>query len=313
MRILYPLHFQKGRAMKTATQKEWQQAEQKTPKRRVLDYLLMTVSCLCYAAAISLFLDPNNLAPGGVSGLSIILNRLIPIGVGNLILIINIPILLLGLWKFGFKLILSTLYCTVLSSLLTNVLSGYGAVTGDPLLAALVGAGMVAVGLGGVFKAGATTGGTDIIIKLLRLKYPHMKTGALFFMTDVMIVAASVLVFQDLDRALYAGISVFVTSFVLDLVLYGRDGAKLIYIISDNSEKITERILEELDIGVTYVKGQGAYSGKEKKVIMCVMRKQLAPRTEEIVKEEDPEAFMIVSSATEIYGEGYKSYFSEKL
>ena len=299
--------------MKTAIQKEWQQAEQKTPKRRILDYLLMTVSCLCYAAAISLFLDPNNLAPGGVSGISIILNRLIPIGVGNLILVINIPILLLGLWKFGFKLILSTLYCTVLSSLFTNALSGCGAVTEDPLLAALVGAGMVAVGLGGVFKAGATTGGMDIVIKLLRLKYPHMKTGALFFLTDVMVVAASVLVFQDLDRALYAGISVFVTSFVLDLVLYGRDGAKLIYIISDNSEKITERLLEELDIGVTYVKGQGAYSGKEKKVIMCVMRKQLAPRAEEIVKDEDPEAFMIISSATEIYGEGYKSYFSEKL
>ena len=299
--------------MKTATQKEWQQAEQKTPKRRMLDYLLMTVSCLCYAAAISLFLDPNNLAPGGVSGISIILNRLIPIGVGNLILIINVPILLLGLWKFGFKLILSTLYCTILSSQLTNVLSGCGAVTEDPLLAALVGAGLVAVGLGGVFKAGATTGGMDIVIKLLRLKYPHMKTGALFFLTDVMVVAASVLVFQNLDRALYAGISVFVTSFVLDLVLYGRDGAKLIYIISDNSEKITERLLEELDIGVTYVKGQGAYSGKEKKVIMCVMRKQLAPRAEEIVKDEDSEAFMIISSATEIYGEGYKSYFSEKL
>lgn len=299
--------------MGTAAQKEWQQAEQKTLKRRILEYLLMTVSCLCYAAAISLFLDPNNLAPGGVSGISIILNRLIPISTGNLILLINIPILLLGLWKFGFKLILSTLYCTVLSSVLTNVLSGYGAVTKDPLLAALVGAGLVAVGLGGVFKAGATTGGTDIIIKLLRLRYPHMKTGALFFMIDATIVAASVFVFQDLDRALYAGIAVFVTSFTLDLVLYGRDGAKLIYIISDNAEKITERLLEELDIGVTYVKGQGAYSGKEKKVIMCVMRKQLAPRTEEIVKEEDPEAFMIISSATEIYGEGYKSYFSEKL
>lgn len=299
--------------MGTAAQKEWQQVEQKTLKRRILEYLLMTVSCLCYAAAISLFLDPNNLAPGGVSGISIILNRLIPISTGNLILLINIPILLLGLWKFGFKLILSTLYCTVLSSVLTNVLSGYGAVTKDPLLAALVGAGLVAVGLGGVFKAGATTGGTDIIIKLLRLRYPHMKTGALFFMIDATIVAASVFVFQDLDRALYAGIAVFVTSFTLDLVLYGRDGAKLIYIISDNAEKITERLLEELDIGVTYVKGQGAYSGKEKKVIMCVMRKQLAPRTEEIVKEEDPEAFMIISSATEIYGEGYKSYFSEKL
>ncbi len=132
-------------------------------------------------------------------------------------------------------------------------------------------------------------------------------------MIDATIVAASVFVFKDLDRVLYAGMAVFVTSFTLDLVLYGRDGAKLIYIISDNSEKITARLLEELDIGVTYVKGQGAYSGKEKRVIMCVMRKQLAPRTEEIVKEEDPEAFMIISSATEIYGEGYKSYFSEKL
>lgn len=299
--------------METATQKEWQQGERKTLKKRILDYLLMTVSCLCYAAAISLFLDPNDLAPGGVSGISIILNRLIPISTGNLILLINIPILLLGLWKFGFKLILSTLYCTVLSSVLTNVLIGYGAVTEDPLLAALAGSCLVAVGLGGVFKAGATTGGTDIIIKLLRLRYPHMKTGALFFMIDATIVAASVFVFKDLDRALYAGMAVFVTSFTLDLVLYGRDGAKLIYIISDNAEKITSRLLEELDIGVTYVKGQGAYSGKEKKVIMCVMRKQLAPRTEEIVKEEDPEAFMIISSATEIYGEGYKSYFSEKL
>ena len=303
----------KGHIMETATQKEWQQGERKTLKKRILDYLLMTVSCLCYAAAISLFLDPNNLAPGGVSGISIILNRLIPVSTGNLILLINVPILLLGLWKFGFKLIVSTLYCTVLSSVLTNVLSVYGAVTKDTLLAALVGACLVAVGLGGVFKAGATTGGTDIIIKLLRLRYPHMKTGVLFFMIDATIVAASVFVFKDLDRVLYAGMAVFVTSFTLDLVLYGRDGAKLIYIISDNSEKITARLLEELDIGVTYVKGQGAYSGKEKRVIMCVMRKQLAPRTEEIVKEEDPEAFMIISSATEIYGEGYKSYFSEKL
>ncbi len=299
--------------METATQKEWQREGQKTLKKRILEYLLMTVSCLCYAAAISLFLDPNNLAPGGVSGISIILNRLIPISTGNLIFLINIPILLLGLWKFGFRLIVSTLYCTVLSSMLINVLSGYGAVTKDPLLAALAGSCLVAVGLGGVFKAGATTGGTDIIIKLLRLRYPHMKTGALFFMIDATIVTASVFVFKDLDRALYAGMAVCITSFTLDLVLYGRDGAKLIYIISDNSEKITARLLEELDIGVTYVKGQGAYSGKEKRVIMCVMRKQLAPRTEEIVKEEDPEAFMIISSATEIYGEGYKSYFSEKL
>lgn len=170
----------------------------------------------------------------------------------------------------------------------------------------------MAVSMGWVFKAGATTGGTDIIIKVLRLKVPHLKTGMLFFLTDIVIVAASAFVFQDLDKAMYAGITVIVTSLVLDLVLYGRDGAKLIYIISDHSEKITKRLLEELDLGVTHVQGSGAYSGKEKNVIMCVAKKQIAPKAEEVVREEDPMAFMIVTSATEIYGEGYKSYFSEK-
>ena len=161
--------------------------------------------------------------------------------------------------------------------------------------------------MGGVVKAGSTTGGTDIIIKVLRLKMPHIKTGALYLILDAIVVTVSAFVFKDIDQALYAGIAVFVASFVLDIVLYGRDGAKLIYIISDKSEQITQRLLAELEIGVTYINGKGAYSGKDKKVIMCVMRKQLAPRTEDIIKEEDPEAFMIVSSATEIFGEGYKS------
>ncbi len=299
--------------MRSEKEKEIRIIERKSNKRRVLDYLLMTVSCFCYAVAVSLFLDPNNLAPGGITGISIIFNRLFSISTGLMFFILNIPILLLGMWKFGFRFILSTLYCILLVSFFTDRLAGCGAVTNDPLLAALAGAGLVAVGLGGVFKAGSTTGGMDIIIKLFRLKFPHMKTGAFYLMTDLLIVTASGFVFQNVDRAIYAGISVFVTSFTLDLVLYGRDGAKLIYIISDKPEEITERLLEDLDIGVTYVSGQGAYSGKDKKVIMCVMRKQSAPRVEEVVKEEDPHSFMIVTSATEIYGEGYKSYFSEKL
>lgn len=273
----------------------------------------MTAGSFCYAAAISLLLDPNNLAPGGVSGISIILNRLFSISTGTLIFILNIPIMLLGLWKLGGKLIVSTVYCIIVTSVFTDLLSPLGPVTKEPLLAALAGAVLAAVGMGGVFKAGATTGGTDIIVKVLRLKMPHIKTGALYLVLDAVVVIASAFVFKDIDRALYAGITVFVASFVLDMVLYGRDGAKLIYIISDHAEKITARLLEELDIGVTYINGQGAYSGKEKKVIMCVMRKQLAPRAEAIIKEEDPEAFMIVTSATEIFGEGYKSYFSEKL
>lgn len=282
-------------------------------KKRISRFLLMTAGSFCYAAAISLFLDPNNLAPGGVTGIAIILNRLFSVSTGTMIFLLNIPIMLLGLWKLGGKLIVSTVYCIILTSFLTDTMGKYGAITEEPLLAALSGAVLLAVGMGGVFKAGSTTGGTDIIIKVLRLKIPYMKTGALYLLLDAIVVTASAFVFKDIDRALYAGITVFVSSFVLDLVLYGRDGAKLIYIISDKADKITIRLLEELNIGVTYINGQGAYSGINKKVIMCVMRKQLAPRTEDIIKEEDPEAFMIVTSATEIYGEGYKSYFSEKL
>ncbi len=285
----------------------------KSPVRRGLEYLLMTAASVIYAAGISLFLDPNSLAPGGVTGISIILNRLTLLETGTWILFLNIPILLLGIWKFGFRFILSTVYCIVLTSFCTNRFSGFGAVTDDLFLAAVAGSTLMAVGMGLVFKAGATTGGIDIVVKLLRLKMPHMKTGTLFLSLDAVVVTASALLFRDVERALYAGMAVFITSIVLDVVLYGRDSAKLLYIISDRHESITRRILEELDIGVTYVKGSGAYSGAEKNVIMCVIRKNLSPKAEEIVKEEDPMAFMIVTNATEIYGEGYKNLFSEKL
>lgn len=287
--------------------------EKKSKKRILLDYICITIAAVIESAAIALFLDPNNLAPGGVTGISIILSKVTGIGTGTLILLINIPILAVALWKFGLRFLLSTLYSTSLISCFTNIFSMYEPVTDDKLLAALAGSMMMAVGIGWVFKSGATTGGTDVIIKLLRLKYPHLKTGSLFLITDLIIVAISALVFKDINAALYAGIAVAITSYGLDFVLYGRDSAKLIYIISDHSETITARLLCEVDAGVTHIQGQGAYSGKEKNVIMCVVRIQQAVRAEEIVKQEDPEAFMIVTSATEIYGEGYKSYFSEKL
>lgn len=299
--------------MKTEKEVELQYLEKKTPLRRVLEYLVIAVGSFIYAVAVSLFLDPNMLAPGGVTGISVILNRVTGVETGTWILLLNIPILLLGAWKFGLRFIISTVYCIVLTSVFTNLLTPIGAVTEDPFLAALAGAALMALSIGWVFKAGATTGGIDIIIKVLRLKIPHLKTGSLYLMMDAVVVTLSAFVFKDIDRALYAGGVVLVASFLLDVVLYGRDEAKLIYIISDRSEDIAKRLLEELDIGVTYMQGYGAYSGKDKKVIMCVMRKPLSPKAEEIVKQEDHQAFMIVTSAMEIYGEGYKSYFSEKL
>ena len=285
----------------------------KSPKRRLLDYARITLAAAMYAAAISFFLDPNSLVPGGVTGISIILNRIIKLETGTLVLLMNIPILAVGMWKFGLKFILSTIYCTALTSFFINIFAPYGPITTDLFLAAVTGGGMMTLGIGLAFKAGATTGGMDIVVKLLRLKYPHLKTGFLFLLVDAAVVAVSALIFRNVDVALYAGLVVLVNSVLLDVVLYGRVGAKMIYIISDRPEAITVRLLEELDIGVTYISGVGAYSGKEKQVIFCVMKKQLSPKAEEIVRQEDPGAFMIVTSASEIFGEGYKNIFSEKL
>lgn len=286
----------------------------KAIQQKIKRIVMMTIGAILYAAAIGLFLDPNSLAPGGVTGISIILSRLIPIETGTLILLFNIPILILGTWKFGFRFIVSTIYCIMIISPMTNFFTvRFGALTEDAFLAGLAGGALLAVGMGTVFRAKATTGGIDIIVKIIRTKKPHLKTNNLFLLMDAVVVTCSALVFKDIDKALYAGMTVIVTSLVMDIVLYGKDEAKLIHIISDKSEEITKRLLDDLEIGVTYVRGEGAYSGKEKKVIMCVVKKQISPKVEDIIKEEDSMAFMIVSSAMEIYGEGYKNLFSEKI
>ena len=225
---------------------------------------------------------------------------------------LNIPIVLLGIWKFGWRFIVKTAYAIVLTSTFTNLLSGREALTDDPLLAALAGGVLIASGIGMVFKTGATTGGMDIIIKIIRQKYRHLKTGYLFQCIDITIVAISGLLFQNLNIALYALIAVLISGRALDYVLYGKDEAKLQYIISDKADEITDRLLKELDIGVTQIEGRGAFSGKAKKVLMCVVKKPVSPQVEDIVREEDAEAFMVITSATEIFGEGYKSYFGDR-
>ncbi len=281
--------------------------------QKVKKYVIITVAAFLYAVGVSLFTDPNNMAPGGVTGIAIILSRVIPVNTGTLIMLINIPILIFAVWKFGIALTVSTIYAIALISSFTNVLAPYGAATDDILLAALVGGTLTAVSIGVIFRQGATTGGMDIIVKALRLHFPHLKTGKIFFVADALVVTLSGIVFRDLNAALYAAISAICTSAVMDIVLYGRDEARLLYIISARAETIAGRLLSDLDIGVTYIKGQGAYSGDNKRVIMCVVKKPVSPRAEEIVKQEDPDSFMIITSATEVFGEGYKSYFSERM
>ena len=285
----------------------------KKRSKRIIDYLIITIAALIYAVGIASFLDPNNLAPGGFTGIAIIVNRFTKIPTGTWFLLFNIPVMILGMWKFGWRFIISTMYSIFIISIFTNILSVFGPATNDPLLAAIAGGSLIAIGVGMNFRVGATTGGTDILVKFLRLRFRHLKTGMVFLLTDAIIIIVAGVVFQKIDTALYAGIAVVVCSIVLDLVLYGRDEAKVIYIISDEAPMIAKRLMEELDVGATFLEGSGAYSNQGKQIILCAMKKQNTPKAEEIVKEMDPNSFMIVTSASEIFGEGHKSYFSEKL
>lgn len=276
-------------------------------------YFLIAVATFIYSAGISLFLDPNDLAPGGITGIAIILNRLSNIETGTLIFILNIPIFAVVLWKFGIKFLVSSLYAVVLITIFTNILERFPGFVADRLLAAIVGAILCGSGIAFVFKQNSTTGGMDVIVKLLRIKYPHIKTGILFLLSDVIVLGLAGVFFGNLESVFYAGIAVFVSAKAMDFVLYGSDEARMFYIISDYTRDIADRLMKELDIGVTFLDGRGAYYNTEKEVILCACPKKVAPKVLNCVREMDQNAFMLACSANEIYGEGYKSYDSAQI
>ena len=281
--------------------------------QKMKKYITITIGTFLYSAGISLLLDPNNLAPGGVSGISIILNKLTPVTTGTWILLINIPLLIIGWIRLGSKMMLGTVYATVLSSFFTNLLTLLPPLTDDILVAALLGSLCTGTGIGLVFRAGATTGGMDIVVKLLRRKYPYLKSGTIFLMLDMTVVITSGFLFRNLTIAVYAGMAVLLNSRVMDAILYGQDEARLIYVISDHPEEIAKRLLADAEVGVTYLEGEGAYSEHNKQIIMCVTRKQQSVRVVDIVKEEDSGAFLIISSASEVFGQGYKNIRADRL
>ncbi len=282
-------------------------------KRNVIRYIIITLVSVLYGAGTSLFLSPNDLVPGGITGIAMILSRYLPASTGTLFMIINIPIIAIAWYKFGWKFIISTFYTIICVSVFTDIFATMPAVTNEPLLAVFMGDILIAFAIGTVFKYGATTGGADIIVKLLRLKYPHIKTGKLFMMFDISVIAIAGILFRNIDAALYAFIGIFVMSAVMDLVLYGQDEAKMVFIISEHSELLADKLLADVDVGVTFLSGRGAYSKQEKNVILCVVKKNIYPKVEEVIKDTDPQAFLIVTHANEIYGEGYKNIFASKV
>lgn len=290
-------------------------------KETIKKYSLIVIGCIVYSVGVALLLDPNELAAGGVTGIAIIINYLSngAIGTGWLIVIINVPLFILGMIFFGKSFIISTLISLLLSSGLIELFN----VTLVPLMPkidnmlipATVGGALYGCGLGLIFRAGSTTGGTDIIVKLLRKKFRHLRTGILSMMTDIAVVTFSACIYRDIDLLFYTVISIILFTLAFDLVLYGGNSAKLVYIITscDKIDPIKERIIKDLDISATILDGSGAYSGEQKAVLLCVIKNYLYPKLRDVIKEVDPTAFVIVTSAKEIYGEGYTPHDAEEL
>lgn len=281
--------------------------------RLVKKYIIISLMSLLYGAGVSLFLAPNQLVPGGLTGVSMMIHHFVALPIGTIFAIINIPIMIAALIKFGWKFIVSTIYAVFAVSFFTNYFEAMKPVTKDPLLAVLVGDMIIAFSIGMIFKQGSTSGGADIIVKFLRIKYPDIKTGSLFMAFDFIVIGLSGIIFQNVDSALYAMIGLVIMQTVMDYVLYGQDEANLVYIVTERSKELSEILVNQLELGVTYLKGKGAYSNQDKKVIMCVVKKNVYPKLENAVKDIDDQAFLIVTHANEIYGEGYKNIRATKL
>lgn len=282
-------------------------------KTRAGNYLLIVVGSVIYGAGVGLFLTPHGIAPGGVTGISIMLNKFTGVTVGAFVMLINLPLLAVAFFKLGKRFFVRTLWATTLSSAAIDYFSSFGAASGELILSALAGGALMAVAVGLIFHAGGTTGGSDIVVKFLRRRYPHIKSGTIFLLIDGAISIASGFVFRDVDMALYALAALTVSSMVLDFVLYGADEAKLIFIFSEKSSEIMAKILGTLDSGASFVTGYGGYSGEKREIIMCALKKQRFSKLSEIVMETDEKAFMVVSSASEIYGSGFMGYGRARL
>ena len=292
--------------------------KQKQVVKKIFRYVFITFTAALYAVGIALFLNPNNLAPGGISGIAIILKKMFPglPGVGMLILLINIPILAVGIKKFGIKFILSTMYSLIVSSVLIDILPivfNVNGVTDNKMLASVIGGATFGLGMGLMFRLDTTTGGWDIIVKIIKQKKPHLKTGQIYFLLDVVILAASAMAFKDVEVALYAAIDIYVSTVVMDRAIYGGDEATLVYIISEKRELIARRMMKEVNVGATMIQAKGAYSNETTEVIMCVMKKQTLVKVRNILKQTDSGAFMIVSSANEVFGQGFKDHFKTEI
>lgn len=275
--------------------------------KRAYEFAGITVGLFITAASLDVFLIPNKLAAGGISGLSTVLHYTIGVPVGLTMLVFNIFLLVLGTRIFGRVFGIKTIYGAVGVSVLVDLLYPFlPKVTGDAMLSAIYGGILSGIGMGIVFRYGGNTGGTDIIAQIIQ-KFTNIPLGKAFLLVDGAVTLAAAFAF-GLKLALYGMLAIFVMGWVIDLIQEGISSEKVVYIISDQNDRIAAEILGRLDRGVTFISSRGAYTGKEREMIFVVIeRKQVEPLLE-IVRRIDPKAFVIIHEAKEVIGYGFKPW-----
>ena len=284
-------------------------------KQFIKSYAIIALGSLIFALGFDWFFAPNQIAMGGVTGLAQVINVLIPaLPVGVLTIILNIPLFLAG-WKLiGFHLLASSLFSMAVSSVAIDVIAAwYTFPPMDPLLACLCGGAVMGAGFGLVFAQGATTGGTDIVARLLKLRFPWLPMGKLLLVPDGVVLALAAVAFGQVETALYGAVALVVMAKVMDAVLYGTDASKVAIIVSDRWREIADVLLREQDRGVTILRGQGAYTGAEKQVLMVAFPQKEIVQLKRTIRDLDSSAFLIVCNAHEVLGEGFGDYHKEEI
>ncbi|MBF7081640.1 YitT family protein [Desulfallas sp. Bu1-1] len=276
--------------------------------KQLTEFFWVTAGVVLTALGLDLFLIPNKIAAGGVSGIATILHYVTGSPVGITMLALNVPLFIMGIYRLGLTFGFRSLYGTISLSAAVDFFELLVPVpTRDPLLASLFGGVLVGLGLGLVFRYRGTTGGTDLAAAIVRT-YTGMNIGQLLFLVDASVVLAAGFVFHSWELALYALITIFVTAWVIDMVQEGISYAKAFFIISNRIDVIAEKVLNELGRGATALKARGLYTGMDREVILTVVNRSEVSRLKEIVYGVDPRAFIIVADVREVLGEGFKEW-----
>lgn len=267
-----------------------------------------------FSVGFAFFLQPNDMSPGGISGLSLVIVEILGFGsVGALSILINLPLFILGGVKIGRRFFFGSLLGMLLSNTLIDLFAAFGLPEMDPLLGVLYGGVLCGFGLGVVFVSGTSTGGSDILVRLLKLKYRNVPIGQISMSFDILVVLLTGLVFQDFHKALYTGITVFLCGKVIDGVVYRFDYSKVALIISREHQAIADAIGRKLDRGATFLHGEGSYTHNQTKVVLTAVKKQQITELKELVMEIDPNAFVIVQEAHQVLGDGFSRYSKHSL